>query len=117
MEAAGAERSVSTVYHAWFKDGSREFDSTKTSRYGPAPGILVGGPNASYERAACCAESCGRAGDNICRRPDIVPPYGQPPAKSYGEFNDGWPVNSWSVTENSLSYQVDYIRLLSKFVR
>lgn len=117
MEAAGAERSVSTFYHAWFKDGSRDFDSTETSRYGPAPGFLVGGPNSGYERASCCAESCGREGDRVCRRPDIAPPAGQPPAKSYGEFNDGWPLNSWSVTENSLGYQVDYLRLLSKFVQ
>jgi hypothetical protein len=117
MEDAGAERSVSTLYHAWFKDGSRDFDSTKTSRYGPAPGFLVGGPNPGYARDECCAEGCGGFGDKVCRRPDSVPPVGQPDAKSYGEFNDGWPLNSWSVTENSLGYQADYLRLLSKFVQ
>lgn len=117
MKAAGAERSVSTLYHAWFKDGSRDFDSTKTSRYGPAPGFLVGGPNSGYARDECCVEGCGGFGDKVCRRPDIAPPVGQPPAKSYGEFNDGWPLNSWSVTENSLGYQADYLRLLSKFVQ
>jgi len=45
------------------------------------------------------------------------PPAGQPPAKSYADFNEGWPINSWSVTENSNGYQVAYLRLLSKFVR
>lgn len=117
MKAAGAERSVSTFYHAWFKDGSRDFDSTKTSRYGPAPGFLVGGPNPGYARNDCCATGCGGAGDKVCRRPNIVPPVGQPDAKSYGEFNEGWPLDSWSVTENSLGYQADYLRLLSKFVQ
>lgn len=117
MKAAGAERSVSTFYHAWFKDGSSDFDSTKTSRYGPAPGFVVGGPNSSYERNECCAKGCGGYGDKVCRRPDIVPPVGQPDSKSYGEFNDGWPLDSWAVTENSLGYQADYLRLLSKFVQ
>jgi len=36
---------------------------------------------------------------------------------SYKDFNTGWPLNSWSVTEPSDGYQVAYIRLLSKFVR
>ena len=117
MGHAGAERSASTLYHAWFKDGSKLFDSTKTSRFGPAPGLMVGGANDSYSRDDCCKTTCGGYGAAVCRRPIPTPPAGQPPAKSYGEFNDGWPLNSWSVTENSLGYQSDYIRLLSKYVR
>ena len=117
MRHAGAERSASTLYHAWFKDGSSLYDSTKTSKYGPAPGLMVGGANEGYERDPCCDMQCPGFGAALCRRPILSPPSGQPPAKSYGEFNDGWPINSWSVTENSLSYQSDYIRLLSKFVR
>jgi len=31
-------------------------------------------------------------------------------------INTSWPLNSWSVTENSNGYQISYIRLLSKFV-
>ncbi len=117
MEGVGAERSASTLYHAWFKDGSPLYDSTKTSRFGPVPGLLVGGPNEGYERDPCCNTKCPGYGESICRRPAPIPPQGQPPAKSYAEFNDGWPVNSWSVTENSMGYQVDYLRLLSKYVR
>ena len=117
MEHAGAERSASTLYHAWFVDGSKLYDSTKTSKYGPAPGLMVGGANDSYDRDDCCKTVCGGYGAAVCRRPPVTPPVGQPPAKSYGEFNDGWPLNSWSVTENSLGYQSDYIRLLSKYVR
>jgi hypothetical protein len=36
--------------------------------------------------------------------------------KSYKDFNDGWPVDSWQVTEPDLGYQAAYVRLLSKFV-
>lgn len=117
MKGAGAERSVSTIYHAWFEDGSREFDSTKSSKYGPPPGYLVGGPNESYMKDECCPDSCGMVGDRVCRRDDMMPPMDQPSAKSYAEFNDSWPLNSWEITEPSLSYQSDYLRLLSKFVR
>ena len=116
MGHAGAERSASTLYHAWFVDGSGLYDSNRTSRYGPPPGLMVGGPNPSYARDACCDVVCGGYGAAYCELPVPQPPTGQPPAKSYAEFNDGWPINSWSVTENSLGYQSDYIRLLAAFV-
>ena len=117
MERYGAEKSASELYHAWFKNGSADFDSTISSTYGPAPGFLVGGPNPWYERDECCQATCGGFGAKICKRPILTPPANQPPMKSYAEFNDGWPLNSWSVTENSNSYQVAYMRLLSKYVR
>ena len=117
MESYGAKKSVSEFYHAWFVNGSADYDSTKTSTYGPAPGFLVGGPNPWYERDECCKTTCGGYGAKMCKRPILSPPTGQPPMKSYAEFNDGWPLNSWSVTENSNGYQIDYIRLLSKYAR
>jgi len=117
MERYGAEHSASELYHNWFVNGSKDYDSTKTSTYGPAPGFLVGGPNPGYERDECCKTVCGGYGAKICKRPLLSPPTGQPPMKSYAEFNDGWPLNSWSVTENSNSYQIAYLRLLSKYVR
>jgi hypothetical protein len=117
MERYGAEKSASELYHAWFKNGSSDYDSTISSTYGPAPGFLVGGPNPWYERDECCETQCGGFGDKICELPILSPPVGQPPMKSYAEFNDGWPLNSWSVTENSNSYQVSYIRLLSKYAK
>ncbi|MGB3455066.1 MAG: glycoside hydrolase family 9 protein [Litorimonas sp.] len=116
MRRAGAERSVSTVYHGWFRDGSEDWDSTDGSRYGPPPGFLVGGPNEGYGKADCCPQDCGMKADRSCRTA-LSPPESQPPAKSYAEFNDDWPLNSWEVTEPSLGYQADYLRLLSKFVR
>ena len=118
MGRYGAENSVTSFYHLWFRDGSKLYDDIKTSKYGPAPGFLVGGPNEGYERAECCASrTCGGYGDKMCRAPLLSPPSGQPPAKSYMDFNTGWPINSWSVTENSNGYQTSYIRLLSKYVR
>ncbi|MEP1231572.1 MAG: glycoside hydrolase family 9 protein [Litorimonas sp.] len=119
MEGLGAENSVNTFFHAWFKDGSRDYDDTRSSRYGPAPGFLVGGPNDGYEVDSCCARgTCGsRENNQLCRAPIAQSLINQPPAKSYVDFNEGWPVNSWAVTENSNSYQVAYIRLLSKFAR
>lgn len=117
MERYGAEKSVSEMYHSWFANGSEAYDSSLTSTYGPAPGFLVGGPNPGYERDPCCETKCGGYGAKLCKRPLLSPPAGQPPMKSYAEFNDGWPINSWSVTENSNSYQTDYLRLLSKYAK
>jgi len=116
MGAYGAENSVNQFYHAWFKDGSK-YDAVGQSKIGPAPGFLVGGPNDSYSRDECCKTVCGGYGAKMCKIPVKSPPSGQPPEKSYADFNEGWPINSWEVTENSNSYQVAYIRLLSKFAR
>ena len=119
MRRYGAENSVNSFFHAWFPDGSRDYDDVRSSRYGPAPGFLVGGPNDSYAADDCCAnQSCGsRSNNRLCRAPILQSLMNQPPAKSYADFNAGWPLGSWAITENSNSYQVAYIRLLSKFVR
>ena len=117
MRRFGAENPVASFYHSWFTDGSALWDDTRTSRYGPAPGFVVGGPNPSYDRDACCPESCGSPANNrLCGRAAPAPPAGQPPQKSYVDFNTSWPLNSWSVTENSNGYQVAYLRLLARFV-
>ena len=104
MRAEGAENDVQRFFHAWFKNR-------------PAPGFLVGGPNPSYGADGCCPRSCGGEGNALCRRAPLSPPAGQPDAKSYLDFNDGWPLNSWEVTENSLGYQTNYLRLISKLVQ
>ena len=104
MHAQGAENDVQRFFHAWFKNR-------------PAPGFLVGGPNPSYGADQCCPRSCGGEGNALCRRAPLTPPAGQPDAKSFLDFNDGWPLNSWEVTENSLSYQTNYLRLISKLAK
>jgi endoglucanase len=109
----GASNGVREFYHVWFGDGSEKWDRVGTSTYGPAPGFLPGGPNPRYNWANCCPDDCTSGG---CLAESIYPPKDQPPQKSYKDFNTSWPLNSWEVTENHLSYQVPYIRLLSKFV-
>jgi len=119
MYAHGAENCVNEIFHTWFADGSAMWDRVGKSTYGPPPGFLAGGPNPSYDWDGCCQNSsCGGTGNNaICTSMSISPPKGQPAEKSYKDFNTGWPLDSWSVTEPSDGYQVAYIRLLSKFVR
>jgi endoglucanase len=112
MGAHGAENSVDQFFHSWFADGTA-WDSVRDSQYGPAPGFLVGGPNSTQydwdERCPGISPKCGTT------RPS--PPYGQPGQKAYKDFNDGWPLNSWPITENSNGYQTAYIRLLSRYVK
>lgn len=113
----GAEKGVNEFYHTWFSNGSPLWDRVGTSLFGPAPGFLTGGPNPGYDWDGCCPSGCGSTGNNqACLSESISPPKGQPDQKSYKDFNTSWPLNSWSVTENSCGYQVNYIRLLSKFV-
>lgn len=113
MTSFGAENSVDQIFHGWFSHGSARWDSVRNSTYGPAPGFLTGGPNYNQwdwdDRCPGISAACGSA------RP--APPYGQPPQKSYLDFNDGWPLNSWPISENSNGYQTAYIRLLARFVK
>jgi hypothetical protein len=112
MAAYGAENSVDQFFHSWFADGSARWDSVSRSTYGPPPGFVVGGPNPSYgwdDRCPGVSTACGNAMPS--------PPAGQPPQKAYLDFNTSWPLNSWSVTENSNGYQTNYIRLLAHYVR
>jgi endoglucanase len=117
MGDVGAENSVDEFYHTWFSNGSADWDSVSGSTFGPAPGFLVGGANPFYDWDACCPSSCGSAGNNaMCGTAPLSPPAGQPKQKSYLQFNDSWPLDSWQVTENSNGYQTAYIRLLAHFV-
>lgn len=117
MYGYGAENCVNEFYHTWFGNGSAKWDRVGVSTYGPAPGFLTGGPNPGYDWDGCCPAGCGSSTNNaICNSESITPPKGQPAQKSYKDFNTSWPLNSWSVTENSNGYQINYIRLLSHFV-
>lgn len=102
MYSYGATRSANEIYHAWFWHGSR-WDDALTSECGPAPGFVPGGPNANAAQAGVPAS--------------LAPPTGQPPQKSYRDWNVGWPESSWAVTEPAIYYQASYIRLLSYFAR
>ncbi len=118
MYAYGAGKSVNEFYHSWFAHGSPRWDRVGVSTYGPPPGFVTGGPNPVYDWDACCPSGCGTPENNArCGAAPPSPPAGQPAQKSYLDFNTSWPLDSWSVTENSDGYQVAYIRLLSQFVQ
>jgi endoglucanase len=115
MQGSGATTSVTRFFHTWFAHGS-EWDAVGVSKYGPPPGYLVGGPSPTYAWDPCCpAASCG--GDNaLCGSASPSPPSGEPDQKSYKDFNDSYPLDSWQISEPDDGYQAQYIRLLSKFV-
>ncbi|MCL2328460.1 MAG: glycoside hydrolase family 9 protein [Bacteroidetes bacterium] len=118
MSKYGAEHSANTVFHAWFHYGNETWGGVGKSTYGPAPGILVGGPNPAYDWDKCCPKNCDSDFNNSqCFAHDISRLRNQPAQKSYLDMNMGWPLNLWSVSENSNGYQVHYLRLLSKFVK
>jgi hypothetical protein len=123
MKSAGAAHSATTMFHNWFAYGTR-WEKVSETTPGPPPGYLVGGPNPSYAKDGCCAAGVATAGYrcygaatfSFCRN-DYAPPLGQPPAKSYLQFNEGWPANSWEITEPSTGYQAQYIRVLARYAR
>jgi len=113
----GVTKGVTRFFHTWFAHGSK-WDAVGVSKYGPPPGYLVGGPNPSYKRDACCPSKCGGFLNNAMCEPAVLsPPMGQPDQKSYLDFNDGWPVDSWQISEPDDGYQAKWVRLLSKFVK
>jgi hypothetical protein len=109
----GAESFVTRFFHTWFGHGT-QWDAVGVSKYGPPPGYLTGGANPSYAWDSCCPSSCS---GTTCGAAQLSPPAGQPPQKSYLDFNDSWPLDSWEVTEPDDGYQAQYVRLLSKFVQ
>lgn len=94
MYPLGASRCVNEIYHFWFAHGTI-YDHALNSTLGPPPGYVTGGPNASFSVGS------------------LSPPTGQPAQKSYLDFNDGYPLNSWEISEPAIYYQAVYLRLLA----
>lgn len=101
MYRYGASYSSNEMFHTWFAPETR-WSNALTSECGPAPGFLVGGPNPNAAK------------DGVPH--DLVPPVGQPPQKSFRDWNQGWPENSYAITEPSTGFQGSYVRLLAAFV-
>jgi hypothetical protein len=119
MRHAGAEHSAKTLWHFWFPDGSPKWDEVTATTPGPAPGYLVGGPNPHYSIDGCCTDGSkcyGASQFSLCAQ-NWKPPLEQPAMKSYLQFNTGWPINSWPVTENSNGYLAQYILMLARYAR
>ncbi len=105
MGRFGAELSVNQMYHTWFTDGS-DWDHALLSPKGPAPGYVVGGVNVQY------------APDPSYSGPPLSPPQGQPPLKSFLDWNSNdWRQASWQIAEPAIYYQAAYLALLARFVR
>jgi hypothetical protein len=89
MYKYGAEYCADNIWHDWFKKGTK---------WGtPPPGYVPGGPNSTY----------GGSLKELSL---------QPFQKCYKNWNNGYPENSWEITEPAIYYQASYIKLLSKFV-
>jgi hypothetical protein len=102
MGRYGASRSVNELFHAWYAHGTK-FSDALTSPCGPAPGYVPGGPNAHAAESGVPTW--------------LAPPTGQPPQKSYKDWNVGMPEKSWAINEPAIYYQSGYVKLLSKFAR
>lgn len=115
MAAHGATYSVARIWTLWFTPTS-VWAGVGLSAYGPPPGFLPAGPDPQYTWDACCPLNCQSDFANAqCGTAPPDPPSGQPAEKSYLDFNPTWPLDSWTVSEPSDSYQAQYIRLASKF--
>lgn len=101
MYAYGGDSCVNEFYHGWFNNGTI-WDNVFTSPNGPPPGYVPGGPNKDFSI------------------PAMNPPGGQPPQKSYKEWNTGWNgtanENSWEITEAGIYTQAAYISLLVRVI-
>jgi endoglucanase len=125
MQRAGAEHSATTIFHSWFADKSPKWDATTSTTPGPAPGFLPGGPNNSgFGPDSCCtapegdsAYKCYGSSDFALCSQNWDPPMHQPQQKSYLDYNGGWPVGSWPITEPSTGYQAKYVLVLSALAR
>jgi hypothetical protein len=97
--------SPQEIWHDWFADGS-DYDGPE-SVFGPAPGYVVGGPNQYFASSEFLKS--------------LAPPAGQPPMKSFRDWNTGWNdaaranEESWKITEPAIYYQAAYVLLLSAF--
>lgn len=110
MYGVGGDACADEMFHTWFRDGSPLWDNARTSKFGPAPGYLTGGPNAQY----CKYQSP----DNACTKGPVRE---QPIGKAYVDTNLAWDPASpfdkaWELTEPGIYYQAAYVRLVSKFV-
>jgi hypothetical protein len=125
MKRAGAEQSVTTMFHTWFADKSPKWDQTTATTPGPAPGFLTGGPNnTGFSLDSCCtapegdsAYKCYGSSDFALCSQNWDPPLHQPQQKSYLDYNGGWPAGSWSISEPSTGYEAKYVLVVSALAR
>jgi hypothetical protein len=100
MSAYGATYSMNAIFHTWFNSASPQWGDVRTSTYGPPPGYVPGGPNKDTSVT-------------------LSPPAGQPPQKSYRDWNGtGSDAQaSWEITEPAIYYQAAYVKLIAAFAQ
>jgi endoglucanase len=109
MYSLGASNSVNEFYHSWYTEGS-PWDNINSSKGGPPPGYVVGGPNKQYRVFSF-------VGNPPCQ-PNEGAPCNQPAQKSYLDFNDANGFNeSFQITEPAIYVQASYIQLLAAFMK
>jgi hypothetical protein len=100
MGSLGAGKSPMQFYHSWFRHPPY---SHCEHPIGPAPGYLVGGPNAFFSVDW------------------ISPPHGEPAMKAFKDWDASWNDQhhaseaSWEITEPDILYQSAYVMLASQF--
>ena len=102
---AGAGKSIMRPFHTWFAEKS---PWSGPDSLGPAPGLLVGGPNSAIGDAGRPHGSL-RPLTNRPRRHSRTGPRRGTQAHQANE-------NSWAFTEPAIYYQARYVLLLSQFV-
>ena len=132
MNDYGASRSTQNIYHAWFSPWYRQagFYTPPAPLYGPPPGFLPGGPNSTFYIDGAFPGNIGGYGILPVDHPvheDVMDVGNRllamqndpnfPVGKRYIDTDHTWPINSWEITEPMGAYQVNYIRLLSKFAQ
>ncbi len=102
MSSYGATYSMNAIFHGWYFVTSVQWGDVRTRLYGPPPGYVPGGPNASTSVS-------------------LSPPAGQPRQKSYRDWNGdastGDAQSSWDITEPGIYYQAAYVKLAAAFAQ
>jgi hypothetical protein len=81
---------------------------------------MVGGVNPYYWLDSKCLNGAYdyQPANEICASPlgqqTIAIPR-QPKQKAYLDFNAGWPLGSWQISEPAIGYQYKYIKLLARY--
>lgn len=104
MQRYGAELSIAEFYHLWFRD--RSLWDNAYSSFGPPPGFLVGGVNMNYSQSGVYIGDVKKTSHLVKNQPTLKK------FKAWNTVEDA----AYELTENSITYQAAYIRLLSKFI-
>ena len=104
MAQAGASHSAATMFHAWFATWHALATGDRAASR-PAAGLSGRRTQSAILDRFMLQRACRVARIPVLRCADVLavptqsiaPPLEQPPAKSYLQYNDPWPANSWAI--------------------